>query len=146
MVLPENELQEVSAHFGVRERACGEASEFVWPWLCGRNVLCSSSVALSLTLCSAPSTPPKLGTGEALLETLPVGNTLWLGGCFTLKSPHQDGVDSGLLWAPLPISMPMPQIPAVSPMCESGLLAEAIWGLCLDFGVRFLHAEDWRWE
>lgn len=47
MVLPENESQEVSAHFGVREGACGEASEFVWPWLCGRNVLWScSAVAL----------------------------------------------------------------------------------------------------
>lgn len=75
-------------------------------------------MTLSLTLCSAPSTPPKLGTGEALLETLLVGNTLWLGGCVTLKSPHREGVDSGLLWAPLPMSMPVPQIPAVSPMCE----------------------------
>lgn len=49
------------------------------------ELLWSSSVTPSLTLCNAPSTPPKLGTGGALLETLPVGNTLWLGGCLTLK-------------------------------------------------------------
>lgn len=38
------------------------------------------------------------------------------------------------------------QIPAVSPVCECGLLVEVIWGLCLGFGVRFLRAEDWKWE
>lgn len=82
MVLPENESQEIIAHFGVRERLwrsqCGCVALAVWQ---------EHAVELlwGLTLCNAPSTAPKLGTGEALLETVPVGNTLWLGGCFTLK-------------------------------------------------------------
>lgn len=103
------------------------------------ELLWSCSLTPGLTWCNAPSTPPKLGAGEALLETLPVGNTLWVEGCF-----HPGITSPGGCWfRAAPSSSPnvrAVQIPAVSPVCECGLLVEVVCGLCLGFGGRFLHA------